>query len=189
MKKIFYFAIFAIALFCSCVNDDTESEDRNELTENQEKMLEDGWTFETPDEDMSEEYGVKPVYGIHDNYFDITIGKGCEVAIKIMDAKTDQCIRYIYVKENTTTTVQEIPQGTYYLKLAYGYDWMENDIDDVKFGKFTRNVSYEKSQETFDFGLKNSQDVVSYSLDINVVGSKLKNNFITISIDEEEFNK
>ena len=117
------------------------------------------------------------------------MGSGCNVAVKIMDLRTDKCIRYVYVAENSTTTVQEIPQGVYYLKLAYGYDWMEYEKNNVKIGKFTRNVSYERSQDTFDFGVKNSRDEVNYRLEINVVDSKLENNFLATPINEEEFMK
>lgn len=117
------------------------------------------------------------------------MGHGCNAAIKIMDLQTNKCIRYVYVAENTTTTVQEIPQGVYYLKLAYGYNWMEKKTHNGKQGKFTRNVSYERSQDTFDFGTKNSQDAINYRLDINVVDSRLENNFHAIPIDEKEFMK
>lgn len=96
---------------------------------------------------------------------------------------------YVYVAENSTTTVQEIPQGIYYLKLAYGYDWMSLGENGEKIGKFTRNVSYERSQDTFDFGLKNSIEERNFSLEINVVDSKLENNFLTTPINEEEFLK
>ena len=75
------------------------------------------------------------------------------------------------------------------MKLAYGFDWMEYKTDNGKIGKFTRNVSYERSQDTFDFGVKNSKDEVNYRLEINVVDSKLENNFLATPIDEEEFMK
>lgn len=175
--------------FTSCHHRENKENPVVELTQVQQKLLDAGWTNETPDEDMSEDYGIKPIYGMQDNYFDIKMGKGCNVAVKIMNLRTDKCIRYVYVAENTTTTVQEIPQGVYYLKLAYGYDWMEKETDEGKQGKFTRNVSYERSQETFDFGVKNSREEINYRLDINVVGSKLKNNFHAIPIDEKEFMK
>lgn len=41
-----------------------------------------------------------------------------------MNKTTDECIRYVYVPENSTVNIQMIPQGEYYLKLAYGKDWM-----------------------------------------------------------------
>lgn len=184
-------AIIALGLLTltSCHHRGSQEETVSEPTSIQQKMLDAGWTIETPEEDLTEDYGIKPVYGIQDNYFDITIGKGCNVAVKIMDLRTDKCIRYVYVAENSTTTVQEIPQGIYYLKLAYGYDWMEFETDSVKVGKFTRNVSYERSQDTFDFGIRNSKDDISYSLEINIVNSKLENNFLTTPIKEEDFMK
>lgn len=184
-------AIIALGLLSltSCHQRGGQNDTVAEPTPSQQKLLDAGWTVETPDEEMAEEYGIKPIYGIQDNYFDIVMGNGCNVAVKIMDLRTDKCIRYVYVAENSTTTVQEIPQGVYYLKLAYGYDWMEYENDEGKIGKFTRNVSYERSQDTFDFGVKNSKDEVNYRLEINVVDSKLENNFLATPIDEEEFMK
>lgn len=188
-RKNLIIAFCVLCLF-SCHNQETQNKDlASEPTQHQQQMLERGWTLETPDEDMSENYGIKPIYGIQDNYFDITIGNGCNVAVKIMDCHTNKCIRYVYVAENSTTTVQEIPQGIYYLKLAYGYDWMSFGENGEKTGKFTRIVSYERSQDTFDFGMKNSTEERNFSLEINVVDSKLENNFLTTPINEEEFLK
>lgn len=182
-------AIIALGLYAltSCHHRGNLNETVAEPTPAQQRLLDAGWTIETPGEDLTEEYGIKPIFGIQDNYFDIAIGSGCNVAVKIMDLRTDKCIRYVYVAENSTTTVQEIPQGVYYLKLAYGYDWMGLDTENGKIGKFTRNVSYEKSQDTFDFGVKNSSEEYSYRLEINVLGSTLENNFLSTPIDEEEF--
>ena len=165
-----------ILAFTSCHHRESKENSVVEPTQAQQKLLDAGWTNETPDE-------------IQDNYFDIVMGSGCNVAVKIMELGTDKCIRYVYVAENTTTTVQEIPQGVYYLKLAYGYDWMAKETINGKQGKFTRNVLYERSQDTFDFGIKNSREEINYRLDINVVDSKLENNFQTITIDEKEFMK
>lgn len=173
----------------SCHHRVVQEEKVVEPTPAQHKLLDAGWMVETPDEDLTEDYGITPVYGMQDNYFDIAIGSGCNVAVKIMDLCTDKCIRYVYVAEHTTTTVQEIPQGIYYLKLTYGYDWMELKTNEGKIGKFTRNVSYERSQGTFDFGMKNSRKEVNYRLEINVIDSKLENNFLTTPINEEEFLK
>lgn len=185
------FVIIALGIlgFVSCY--DTKREDAvvASPTPTQQKLLDAGWVMGNPEEDLTKSYGFEPVYGLQDNYFEISIGNSCDVAVKIMDMKTNQCIRYVYVAENTTTTVPEIPQGVYYLKLAYGNDWMELDASNGKCGKFTRNVSYERSQDTFDFGVKNSRDEISYRLEINVVDSKLENNFLTTTISEKEFMK
>lgn len=189
MKTKILVLFWGLLFICSCRSRVAQDAVVAEPTPSQQKLLDAGWTVEVPDEDMTEEFGIKPIYGIQDNYFDIAIGSGCNVAVKIVNVQNDQCIRYVYVAENSTTTVQEIPQGVYYLKLAYGYDWMELETDSTKIGKFTRNVSYEKSQDTFDFGIKNSREERNYRLEINVINSQLENNFLSTPISEEEFLK
>ncbi len=110
------------------------------------------------------------------------------MAVKIVDAYTNKCIRYVFVAENTTENIQMIPQGKYYLKLAYGKDWMEFDNGNGSLlGKFTRNVSYDRSNEIFDFGKKNSSSIVSYVLQINVENSQHHNSFETVTISEADF--
>lgn len=183
--------IIAITILActSCHSNNSTAEEPSQTTQAQQKLLDAGWTFETPCEDLSKDFGIEPVYGTQDNYFDISIGNGCNVAVKIMDVLTNKCIRYVYVPEGGTTTVPEIPQGVYYLKLAYGQDWMELVTDSITIGKFSKNVSYERSQDTFDFGIKNSREERNYKLEINVIDSKLGNNFQTTPINEEEFMK
>lgn len=137
-------------------------------------------------QDFPEKYGVKPIMGLQDNYFDIIIGKGFDVAIKIVSCETNQPVRYVYVKENSTYTTSQIPQGKYYLKIAYGSDWMEPQ-DSVEIGRFTRNAFYEKSKDVFDFGKKNQQQVVNYELKLNVQDGTALNNFKTQPINAAEF--
>lgn len=104
-----------------------------------------------------------------------------------MSLKEHKCIRYIFVPEGQTVTVNEIPQGKYYLKLAYGNDWMVKTEGNYTLGKFTKNAFYEKSTNIFDFGMKNSTQIVNYKLEINVIDGSAKNNFQTIAINETEF--
>lgn len=192
MKLIIPFAIIAILFLTGCSNNRVQKNDSDStaLSSSQEKLISEGWYIPktTPEGEMPKEYGVKNKYGQQDNYFDIEIGNGCDVAVKIVDASTDKCIRYVLVPENTSVNVQMIPQGKYYLKLAYGKDWMEYDNGDGTIaGKFTKNVSYDRSVDVFDFGKKNSSNIVSYVLQINVVNSELQNNFGTVEITEEDF--
>lgn len=177
------------AAFVSCHVKNVDDTAVESPTLVQQQMLDEGWTFVSPREDLTKDYGIEPAYGIQDNYFDIAIGKGCSVAIKIMDLQTNRCIRYVYVAEDSEITVHEIPQGQYYLKLAYGSDWMEMDANGGKLGKFTKSVSYAKSTDLFDFGIKNSSEVANYRLEINIVDSQLEYNFTSTPISEEEFMK
>ena len=133
--------LLSLVVCTACHKASTNEPKARENSEYQEKLMRDGWTFETlSDSELGEEYGFKPIYGLQDNYFDITMGEGYNVAIKIMDATTDKCIRYAVVSEQSTTTISQIPQGRYYLKLAYGQDWMELSADSMIIGKFTRNA-------------------------------------------------
>ena len=48
-------------------------------------------------------------------------------------------------------------------------------------------MSYDRSVDVFDFGKKNSSDIVSYVLRINMTNTELQNNFGTMEITEEDF--
>lgn len=196
MKKInniiVLFVLALSTLVCGCNNNSRSNQTQQDsaLSSTQRSLLEEGWYVPktTPSGELPREYGVKNKYGQQDNYFDIEIGKGCDVAIKIVDVATDKCIRYVFVPENSSANIQMIPQGKYYLKLAYGKDWMEYDNGDGTItGKFTSNVTYDRSVDIFDFGKKNSSNVVNYLLQINVVDSQLQNSFGTVEISEAEF--
>lgn len=186
--------VLCMLMLSSCYRNNHQSgnnqSDDNQLTVTQEQLQLHGWKFVEPKGgELGEEYGVKPKFGIQDNYFDIQVGNGYNVAIKIVDISTDRCVRYVYVPQNETVTINEIPQGRYYLKLAYGNAWMELETEDGIQGKFTKNLLFERSAIAYDFGKKNSQDVVNYILQLNVINGSVENNFRTEEISEEEFLK
>ena len=189
MKSINYLLLFIICtLSVSCAKTNSEQSNSNELTQKQVQLKDEGWIFvQHKGGEMESKYGVKSKYGIQDNYFDISVGSGYDVVVKIVDINTDQCIRYIYVPQNQTITTNEIPQGRYYLKLSYGKDWMEKEADGITLGKFTRSVIYEKSSSAYDFGKKNSSELVDHILKLNVIDGSVENNFRTEEISEEEF--
>lgn len=179
---------------CSCTNNvsNNQSETTMTLSDSQTELINEGWYIPKtkPEGELPKEYGIENKYGQQDNYFEIKNGNGCDVAIKIMDDATDKCIRYVFVSENSSANIQMIPQGKYYLKLAYGKDWMEYDNGDGTLSaRFTSNVTYDRSTDVFDFGKKNSSSVVNHLLQINVVDSKLQNSFCTVEISESEFIK
>ena len=187
--KSLKYLIFVVLISSCFVDKPTQNEKQIEISDEQEEMIQKGWSFKTPKGgELGYQYGTNPKYGIQDNYFDIRIGGGFSVALKIVDVASDKCIRYVYVPENQTVTINQIPQGRYYLKLAYGKDWMECLDGNIIQCKFTRSPFYEKSTTYFDFGRKNSQSFVNYTLEINVLDGDVDNNFETINISEEEFN-
>ncbi len=188
MKYSGLLLLTAFSVACSCTSKSAQGGSAEPLSPVQEGLVGQGWRIETPEGgELGEEYGVKPVYGIQDNYFDIRMGTGFSAAVKIMNASTGKCIRYVYVPEGEMVTVGQIPQGVYFLKLAYGRDWMEMQTEDGVAGKFTRGAFYEKSAPNYDFGEKNSREFVDYMLEINVVDGDAKHEFETVGITEEEF--
>lgn len=179
-----------IQFICGCtINNKDKTSDLNEI---QREYIEKGWILKSNcnmDGELPSTYGVKSKYGFQDNYFDINMGEGGNIVVKIVDLSNNKCIRYIYVSEQSSITINQIPQGQYYLKIAYGYDWIEKIEDGLTYGKFTRNCCYEKSVDIFDFGKKNSQNTINYILNINIQHCNIMNNFNTIKIDETEFCK
>lgn len=189
MKK-FALLFFSAIIIISCNNVSESKQEINKNSKYQEQLMREGWTLANlSDSELGEEYGINPVYGIQDNYFDITMGEGYNIVVKIVDAEKNKCVRCIVVHENSTTTINQIPQGRFYLKIAYGKDWMELRTSTLIIGKFTRNVFYERSRQIYDFGKKNSREEVNYELKINVKNETSMNNFETTPISEEEYMK
>lgn len=187
MKRIT--VLLAVAVLASC-HTRTNTEETSEPTAVQQQMIEEGWRLGNPSEgDLPKEYGVTARLGIVDNYFDIELGGDVDMAIKIVNIETRETVRYMFVPHNSRTTINEIPAGKYYLKFAYGNDWMSRSDGYHTEGKFTRNVVYEKSNDYFDFGNSGSLESISYSLKIKVERDQRYEDFSTSTITEEEFNE
>lgn len=159
MKYKFIFITLTLFLFWSCINSNKNNTvEEDAVSVNQQKLLDEGWQLsnENQSRDLSSEYGVTPIYVTLDNYFDIKIGEGSDLAVKIIDLSNNRCIRYVYVQENSEYTISQIPQGKYKLLIAYGKKWMTLQKDGIYIGKFADNAYYEQSTDIFDFGKKNS---------------------------------
>ena len=190
MKYLKLLSIFALLLsFTACVNRNKKNVvQENEPNTVQQELLSNGWKFYTPENgDLPAAYGINPVKGLLDNYFDIEMGTGLNLAVKIVDAQTNKTIRYVFVREKTKANISQVPPGQYYLKIAFGHDWMINDQDLQFRGKFTRGASYEISEDVFDFGKPNSINAKSYRLRINMEQNELYTNFNTTTISEAQF--
>lgn len=158
-----------------------------------EELNKDGWKYEQIQNGIFNPcYNFKPLYGSIDNYLNIIVGGGTDVVIKLMDLKTDICARYVYIKSNSTFSIRNIPEGQYYLKIAYGKQWFSKISEGICIGKFTSNALYEKADETLDFKLIQETDgysIPSYEVSLDVVSSGIQNSLTSDEISEEEFNK
>lgn len=135
-----------------------------------------------------------------DNYLEISVGDNTDVVVKLVSRKTDKCIRYVYVKGNDEYRITNIPQGEYYLKIAYGKNWRQKEMEGKIVGKFLTNAQYEIGTETLDYniiygskeytgGYSQNYSIPSYSVSLNVVQFATLNSFETDTISESEFNE
>lgn len=153
--------------------------------------------------DAPECFNYTPKYDRElDNQLRVTVGGGTDVVIKVMQASTDRCIRYVYVRSRSTYSIRNIPQGLYYLKIAYGKRWVEKKEAGMCIGKFASSPLYEKGEDILDFrtrstgiSYENGQryenfEIPSFEIQLDVVTTGFSsNNLNTDGISEAEFNQ
>jgi tetratricopeptide (TPR) repeat protein len=126
-----------------------------------------------------------------DNKLLITVGNNASVAVKLINKENEQCIRYVFINSNTTYSIRNIPEGRYYLKIAYGENWSIMDGQPNCRGRFTKNTLFEKGDEILDYNLisyGSGYQVPSFSLKLDVIISEDKmNTFNTYKINENDF--
>jgi hypothetical protein len=130
-----------------------------------------------------------------DNYLKVNVGANSDVVVKLMRKQTygDICIRMVYVRSNNICLIKNIPEGNYYLKIAYGKDWRQTIADQKCIGKFMKNAMYEIGKENLNYNLTRQYDgysVPSFELFLDVIVTENKSpTFKTNQISEAEFNK
>lgn len=125
------------------------------------------------------------------NYLEINVGGGTDVAVKLMNANTEKCVRYVFINSSSNYQIRNVPQGEYYLKIAYGKEWISKVENGQCNGKFIRNPMYEKGEDMMDFTIQNTFDgysVPSFRLSLDVVSTNLMNSFSSHNISESDFN-
>jgi hypothetical protein len=128
-----------------------------------------------------------------DNYLKVKVGSNTDAVIKVMDYYSDVCIRYVYIRSGDVYYIRNIPQGVYYLKIAYGKDWRHKVTDEGQcYGKFMRNAIYKKGKETLNFRIRETYDgyqIPLFELSLDVIRTYAADTFLSDSISEAEFNK
>lgn len=138
-------------------------------------------------------FNYSPQRSSIDNKLEVYVGYGSDVAVKLIDKETENCIRYFYVNSGSTYTIRGIPQGRYYLKLAYGSQWMMTNEGGQCKGKFLRNAKYEIGEETLNYNFRYTSEghsIPSYRLQLGISHNfDNSDNFRSTDIDESQFNK
>ena len=158
-----------------------------------ERLISEGWQEQgLQNGQLPSCYNFKPEKGSVNNYLEVDVGSGTDVSIKIMNLNTNKCIRYIFINSGSSYTINNIPEGRYYLKIAYGKNWLSKVESGQCIGKFIRNPMYEKGEDIMDFNIQHSADgysIPSFKLQLDVVSSGISNSFSSQNISENEFNQ
>jgi hypothetical protein len=163
------------------------------LQQEKEKLIAEGWEeTEINNGQLPSCYNFIPKKSKIDNYLEVHVGGGTDVAIKVMNLQTDKCIRYVFINRGSTFRIRNIPEGVYYLKIAYGKDWFSKVEGGQCVGKFIRNPMYEKGEDIMDFNLQYTSDgyrIPSFQLKLDVIATNTMNTFNSQNISENDFNQ
>ncbi len=158
-----------------------------------EKLISEGWQEQDiQNGQLPSCYNFKPQKSNVDNYLEVYVGSGTDVSIKVMNLSTDKCVRYVFINSGSTYTIRNIPEGSYYLKIAYGKNWLSKVESGRCVGKFIRDPMYEKGEDIMDFNIQYTADgysIPSFKLQLDVVSNSISNSFNSQNISESEFNK
>jgi len=127
-----------------------------------------------------------------DNYLRIDATGSTDVVVKIINSNTEVCIRCVFISGGSRYEISNIPEGIYYLKIAYGYEWSKKVSGSYCFAKFIRDAHYQIGNDQLDYYLKyydNGFNVPSFELELKVLSNNRNNEFDADNISEEEFYK
>jgi hypothetical protein len=213
MKSIKYLVITLAIFFYSCSNNNSSNsystpengdlnntfEEKQELTpeqkiqEEKQQLISEGWEEKGMENGLMPScYNFKPKTDKSiDNNLEINVGGGTDVVIKLMNVKSEKCIRYVFINSGSSYQIRNIPQGVYYLKIAYGKEWLSKIENNQCIGKFIRSPMYEKGEDIMDFTIQRTYDgysIPSFRLSLDVISSNLSNSFSSHNISETDFN-
>lgn len=124
-----------------------------------------------------------------------------DVVVKLINANSNRCVRYVYIRKGDYYDMKYIPLGKYYYKVGYGTDWRQKVENGKCVGKFIGSPEYKNSSKEgkyFEFD-KNYEGSIerdgatyrqysygSYELTLTTVITKYR--VYTNNISEEDFN-
>jgi hypothetical protein len=128
-----------------------------------------------------------------ENFLKILIGRNTNVIVKVHNTVTDECIRCVFINAGETFEIKNIPEGIYYLKIAFGNFWMQKNSAGQKCdGKFQQEVYYKKGDKLLDFNTVKTEKgikIPNFELKLEIFKKNKKNEYKSSQITEEEFFK
>jgi len=128
-----------------------------------------------------------------ENFLKIFVGRKTNVIVKVHNTVNDECIRAAFINPGESFELKFIPEGIYYLKIAFGNFWMERKFADNKCeGKFQQEVYNKKGEKLLDFNTvktENGIKIPNFELKLEIFKKNNKNEYKSTRITEEEFFK
>ena len=140
----------------------------------------------------------------YDGELIVEVSDFADVVLKMMkmnDYGEDRCVRVVYVKADRIHTIKEIPEGRYYLKLAYGNQLIKKVEQGNCKIRFRRDAIYKKSSNILDYNrtilpdeiidgrVMKNYSVPRFKLSLGVTHMDPNSSFDTDKISEADFNK
>ena len=142
------------------INTSNESQFENDENERKLKiqkdsLLAEGWEEkDLQNGQLPSCYNFLPQKGKFDNSLDVHVGGGTDVTLKLMNIKSNNCVRFIFINSGSSHHISHIPEGKYYLKKKKKKNWLSKITNGQCIGKFIRNPLYEKGEDILDFNIQ-----------------------------------
>ena len=94
---------------------------------------------------------ISPQYNYDiDNELLIKVGNKSDAVVKLMNS-ADNCIRIAFIQAGDRFSMKHIPEGIYYLKIAYGKDFRKYTSNGKCIVKFMVDAVYKKSSQNLNY--------------------------------------
>lgn len=180
MKKTFFVLLFVLSFigFTSLFSQDDEWEEVSYKTGEKPACI-----------TSSEKFDYKT-----ENFLKILIGRNTNVIVKVHNTINDECIRCVFINAGESFEIKNIPEGIYYLKIAFGNFWMQKNSSEQKCeGKFQQEVYYKKGNKLLDYNTVKTETgtikIPNFELKLEIYKKNKKNEYKSSQITEEEFFK
>lgn len=130
-----------------------------------------------------------------DNHLKVLVDYSSDVVLKLVQKRPegDVCIRTVFIESSDFVLIRNIPEGKYYLKIAFGENWQQKTIDGECYGVFTENARYEIGKQQLNYKViqfSDRVDIPSYSLSLGVKAKEdAPSSFTSFTISQDEFNE
>ncbi len=107
-----------------------------------------------------------------DNFLSVRNGKQSEAIVEIISVETSKKVRTVFITENTTQFIRNIPEGKYKIQVYYGSGYAEKNVNGSCIAYFKKEIGKEVPESSLDFYTVKTKDglhVPSFNLKVGVL--------------------